>query len=392
MHKHLSFLIIAVLFNCSSSDDGNAPIQNPEEIDLSTYFNIDFNALPNYQNQTIPSYITRDNTPNDNPITDEGATLGRILFYDTNLSSDNTVSCASCHKQAFAFSDDISVSIGVNGLTGRHSMRLVNARFSDENNFFWDERAGSLEEQTTMPIQDHVEMGFSGEDGDMSFDDLITKLENIDYYPTLFELAFGDETISETRVQDGLAQFVRSIQSFDSKYDEGRAVAANDGQPFNNFTDQENLGKQLFLQPPNFNNQGMRINGGIGCAGCHQPPEFSIDPNSLNNGIITTADQSGTDFDVTRSPSLRDVVKADGSSNGQFMHIGQSNNLITTINHYNDITIGANPNLDPRLRPNGIGQQLNITDEERDAVIAFIRTLAGNNVYSDDKWSNPFIN
>ena len=386
MRKILNLFVLAVLFNCSSDEDSNNNAVDPNNIDLSTYFNIAFDALPNYQNQTIPAYINRDNT------TDEGATLGRILFYDTNLSSDNTVSCASCHKQELAFSDNASVSIGVNGLTGRHSMRLVNSRFSGDKNFFGDERASSLEEQTTMPIQDHVEMGFSGEDGDLSFDDLITKLEGIEYYPELFNMAFGSETINETRIQNALAQFVRSIQSFDSKYDEGRATAVNDGQPFNNFTAQENQGKQLFLQPPVFDNQGIRINGGIGCAGCHQPPEFSIDPNSLNNGVISTADQSGFDFDVTRSPSLRDVVKSDGTTNGPLMHIGISNNLITAIEHYNTINIGNNPNLDPRLRPNGIGQQLNLTDEERDAVIAFIRTLAGDNVYTDEKWSNPFLN
>ncbi|WP_411895580.1 cytochrome-c peroxidase [Winogradskyella sp. A2] len=391
MHKIVSLLILALLYNCSSNDDSTTT-ENPDNIDLSTYFNIDFDALPNYQNQTIPSYITRDNTPINNPITDEGATLGRILFYDQNLSTDNTVSCASCHKQELAFSDNASVSIGINGLTGRHSMRLVNSRFADENNFFWDEHAGSLEVQTTMPIQDHIEMGFSGENGDLSFNDLISKLENTEYYPELFNLAFGSETINETRIQQALAQFIRSIQSFDSKYDQGRSVAINDGQPFNNYTVEENQGKNLFLQPPAFNNQGIRINGGLGCAGCHQPPEFSIDPNSLNNGIISTADQSGFDFNNTRSPSLRDVVKADGTSNGPFMHIGLSNNLVTTINHYNQITVGNNPNLDPRLRPNGIGQQLNITDTERDAVIAFINTLAGNNVYTDEKWSNPFNN
>lgn len=390
MRRLLPIAILCLLISCSSTDD-NDNISEEDTLDLSNYFNIDFEGLPNYADQEIPGYITRDNT-NGNNILDEGATLGRILFYDTKLSSDNTVSCASCHKQEFAFSDANSVSIGVNGLTGRHSMRLINARFSNENRFFWDERASTLEKQTTMPIQDHVEMGFSGENGDLTFEDLIIKLEETEYYPALFNLVFGDENINETRIQNALAQFIRSIQSFDSKYDEGRLITNNDNQPFANFTQQENLGKELFLQPPNFNNEGIRINGGIGCAGCHQPPEFSIDPNSLNNGVIGTADQSGTDLMVTRSPSLRDVVKADGTSNGPFMHIGVSNNLATVINHYNVINVAGNTNLDPRLRPNGIGQQLNLTDDEKNAVIAFIRTLAGTEVYSNEKWSNPFIN
>lgn len=208
----------------------------------------------------------------------------------------------------------------------------------------------------------------------------------------MFNRAFENETITEARMQDALAQFIRSIQSFDSKYDEGRANTNNDGQPFANFTQQENLGKQLFLQPPVFNNVGIRTNGGIGCAGCHQAPEFSIDPNSLNNGIIGSVDNSGADLDVMRSPKLRDVVKVDGTSNGQFMHIGVSNNIATVLNHYNDINLAENNNLDPRLRPNGNGQQLNLKDEERNAVVAFVRTLVGNDVYTNEKWSNPFIN
>lgn len=390
------------MFLVSCTDDDTTVVtpettENETETPTNTLnfgdiLNINFNSLFNYSEQYIPAYVTKDNLPANNPITNQGATLGRVLFYDKNLSVDNTIACASCHKQALAFGDDENVSLGVDGETGRHSMRLVNARFSIENKFFWDERANTLETQTTMPIQDHIEMGFSGENGDLNFNDLITKLNATSYYPELFNFAFGSNVISETRIQSALSQFIRSIQSFDSRFDEGRLQANNDGQPFPNFTQQENQGKQLFLQPPNFNNQGMRIAGGIGCAGCHQAPEFDIDPNTLNNGVIGTASGNGTDLTNTRSPSLRDVVKANGESNGPFMHIGVSNNLATVLNHYNEINTAGNTNLDPRLRPNGFGQQLNITDTERNAVIAFIKTLAGTNIYTDEKWSDPFIN
>ena len=288
---------------------------------------------------------------------------------------------------------EIQVSGGVNGVTGRHSMRLVNARFSAERNFFWDERASSLEMQSTMPIQDHIEMGFSGENGDEDFNGLISKLNDTEYYPALFEYVYGSPEITEVNIQNALAQFIRSIQSFDSRYDEGRALANNDGQPFQNFTTQENLGKQLFLLPPQFDPQGQRVAGGLGCAGCHQAPEFSIDPNSLNNGIIGTADGLGTDLNVTRSPTLRDVVQGDGTVNTPFMHTGISSNLNTVITHYNAINAGpANTNIDPRLVPGGNPQQLNITQEEREAVIAFFNTLAGSDVYTNEKWSDPFIN
>src|SRR5687767_11515430 len=137
---------------------------------------IDLSSLSDYANQPIPAYITRNNTPGNNAISNIGATLGRVLFYDKRLSRNNTISCASCHQQARGFSDLATASLGVNGTTGRHGMRLINARFAAEPRFFWDERATSLENQSTQPIQNHVEMGFSGTNGDPNFADLVIKL------------------------------------------------------------------------------------------------------------------------------------------------------------------------------------------------------------------------
>ncbi|MBA2746065.1 MAG: cytochrome-c peroxidase [Flavisolibacter sp.] len=132
--------------------------------------------LSNYANQFRPGYITKDNT-GSNPISDSKATLGRVLFYDKNLSIDNSISCGSCHRQEFAFSDTATSSRGVDGgTTGRHSMRLINSRFGTETKFFWDERAVSLEAQTTQPIKDHAEMGFSGVNGRPSISTLIKML------------------------------------------------------------------------------------------------------------------------------------------------------------------------------------------------------------------------
>lgn len=348
---------------------------------------LDLTTLANYAAQTVPGYIIKNNSPggaNANPITNAGATLGRVLFYDKRLSRNDTISCSSCHRQTSGFSDPNTASTGVAGTTGRHSMRLINSRFATEVRFFWDERATSLENQTTRPIQDHVEMGFSGTLGDPAFTDLVTKLSAIEEYRVLFAAVFGDATISETRIQRALAQFIRSIQSFDSKYDAGRAVA-NDNQPFPNFTAAENAGKQLFLNPPPPPGGGP---AGAGCAGCHRPPEFDIDPASRNNGVITGF--SGTDLTNTRSPSLRDLVGPDGSSNGAFMHDASKTTLAAVIAHYNTIP-SDNTNLDNRLRrPGGNVQNLNLTAQQRSDLEAFLRTLTGSAVYTDPKWSSPF--
>ncbi|MFN9583003.1 MAG: cytochrome-c peroxidase, partial [Bacteroidota bacterium] len=148
---------------------------------------VELNNLLNYSNQPMPDYILKNNEPANNRTTDAGATLGRVLFYDKNLSINNTIACASCHHQEFAFGDTAVQSLGYDGgHTGRHSMRLANARFGNENRFFWDERAASLENQTTQPIRDHIEMGFSGVFGNPTFDSLLRKLSAIPYYPVLF--------------------------------------------------------------------------------------------------------------------------------------------------------------------------------------------------------------
>jgi cytochrome c peroxidase len=394
MYKKLCALFFIVLsYSCGSDDSSNYVAIDPYAAITATFgSNINPESLANYANQSIPNYITKDNTAG-NPITNKGATLGRVLFYDKNLSSNNTISCSSCHQQNNAFSDANMASNGVNGTTGRHSMRLINTRFANETKFFWDERAINLETQTTMPIKDHGEMGFSGTNGDQNFNDLITKLNNIGYYRELFQFVYGSEEITEYKIQLALAQFIRSIQSFDSKYDIGRAQVANEGQPFPNFTAQENQGKNLFLSPPVFDATGNRTAGGLGCAGCHAAPEFDINPNSGNNGIIGTINGTGIDINNTRAPSLRDLVKPDGTTNGPMMHTGVITTLQAAIGHYGTINLApGNTNLDPRLRPNGFGQQLHLNAQEVNAVIAFLRTLSGNNVYTDVKWSNPFPN
>jgi cytochrome c peroxidase len=384
---------LGVLASCESETEteNETPVAN--QAILETFgTKINPNALPNYANQAVPNYIRKDNTGN-NPITDEKATLGRVLFYDKNLSIDNSVSCASCHQQAFAFSDPRLSSEGVQGgITSRHSMRLINTRFATEAKFFWDERAATLEAQVTTPIQDHAEMGFSGQNGRPNLAALLTKLEGIAYYQDLFTLAYGSAAVTEPRMQQALAAFIRSIQSFDSKYDLGRAQVVNDATPFPNFTAQENLGKQLFLAPPVFDGTGTRISGGVGCQACHAAPEFDIDPNSRNNGIIRPLGQAtGQELFITRAPTLRDAVNPTGGSNGPFMHSGILTTLQNAVGHYNTIAaLPGNTNLDPRLVPGGTGQKLNLTGAEISAIVAFLQTLSGKDVYTNEKWGSPF--
>ena len=395
--------ILSILISCSKNgttvqqpDSTSAITSNANSTSTSTLVqtfgsNIDLTNLYNYANQSIPNYITKTNS---NVITNPKATLGRVLFYDPSLSVTNTVSCSSCHHQNFAFGDTAIASKGVlGGLTTRHSMRLVNNRFEVEAKYFWDERATSLENQIPQPIENFSEMGYSGTSGRPTIDTLLTKLARIPYYKPLFKFVYGDTLVTTTRLQECISQFIRSIQSFDSKFDAGRAVVSADSLNFPNYTTQQNLGKTLFLTNPVFDQTGNRIAGGVGCNNCHKSPEFDIDPNTKNNGVIATINSSALDVIVVKSPSLRNITKPDGSIVAPLMHNGNFTSLGQVIAHYGNINITpGNTNLDKRLTPNGFGQKLNLTVTELNALVSFLQTLSGNAVYTDPRWSNPFLN
>lgn len=346
---------------------------------------IDLGALPNYARQTKPSYIFGDNSPfatgpnaQPNPITNTGATLGRLLFYDKRLSRNDTVSCSSCHHQDHAFGDPAVATTGVAGMTPRHAMRLVNARFA-EPRFFWDNRAPTLENQASQPFRNAIEMGFSGTNGDPNFSDLLAKMSTLPEYKILFNAAFGSPGIDETRIQRALAQFIRSIQSFDSKFDEGLALGAAGQSSFANFTDSEKRGRVLFTNPSS--------NGGANCVFCHSDPTFSNSNSTGNDGVIATI-AGGTDLTIISSPTLRDLVGPSGQLNAPLMHNGSFTSIAQVIEHYN--AIPDNPNLSFFLKPNGVPQNLNLTAQQKLDLEAFLRTLSGKAVYTDPKWSNPF--
>ena len=192
------------------------------------------NNMPPYMQAFMNANPGLDNTPAGNPITNAGATLGRVLFYDKSLSVNNTKSCGSCHHQDKAFTDGVAQSEGFEGkVTRRNSMPVVNLRFFRLATMFWDMRAKDLETQTLMPIQDHIEMGMP------SLAALETKLSGISYYPPLFKAAFGSEAVTSDKIARALSQFLRSIVSFNSKYDHGVATQ------FSNFTPAEKNGLRL---------------------------------------------------------------------------------------------------------------------------------------------------
>ncbi len=324
--------------------------------------------LPRHFTQTAGggggSAVGADNTPAGNAITDAGATLGRVLFYDRRLSQNDRVSCSSCHQQAFAFSDTARLSRGFQGgSTGRHSMGLTNARFYAGGRFFWDERAASLEAQVLQPIQDATEMG-------LTLEQLQTKLSLTPYYSDLFQAAFGSRDITTDRVAQALAQFVRSLTSTNSKFD--RAFGPNGVPNFEaTLTAQELQGQQLY-------------NGRAGCARCHGT-NAHISDAVHNTGLDATISDVGAGNGRFKAPSLRNVeVRAPYMNDGRFRTLEQ------VVDFY-DRGVQNNPGLDQRLRGNnGQPLRLSLSLAERDALVAFMKTFTDRTFLSDTRFASPF--
>jgi hypothetical protein len=217
-----------------SSSDGSSTGEPVDGYPSEVLDHLDLPWPPYDYDPTLPDHWQTagvgqlDNTPPDNPTTDAGATLGRVLFHDVTLSANETIACASCHMQATGFSDPAQFSEGFEGgLTGRNSMGINDGRFYANGHFFWDERADTLEDQVLMPIQNEVEMG-------LTLEELVARVQAQPYYPVLFQHAFGDATIDSDRISRALAQYVRSIVSYRAPYDEGIAAAGNPGADFPN--------------------------------------------------------------------------------------------------------------------------------------------------------------
>ena len=361
---------------------GESPVTAPEDVavDPSTLvarnLTVDLDAPLNYAAPAYPAHYdllirSRNNTPASNPVTDAGATLGRVLFHDPALSLNRTVTCASCHVQEQGFTDPRRLSRGFQGgETGAHSMRLGNAAYYTGREMFWDRRADDLEEQSLQPVLDPTEMGFTAEVGGVGA--LLQRLEGLEYYPPLFAWAFGSPEITEARVRQALSQYVRSIVSVGSRFDDGFARVFRTGGPVPGLTAEENEGFRLFRSPP--------ADGGAGCAGCHEIPTFALDANSGSNGL------DAGETRIFKAPSLKNVAVT-----GPYMHDGRFATLEEVVDHY-DAGVRAGPALDRRLRgPDGSPIRLNLSSENQAAWVAFMRTLTDTGLLSDPRFGDPFI-
>lgn len=381
----LSVLGMVVLGACGESTV-IPPMENDTLPDLSAFVTLDLEQPPEYETIQYPSHYTSavlalDNSTADNPITNEQASLGRVLFYDRGLSVNRTRACASCHDQSIGFADSDVKSVGFDGgTTQNHAMRLGNVRFYLGPEMFWDRRASSVEDQVLQPIQDSIEMGFGAAAGGLPA--LIDRMEQTAYYPALFEWAFGSEGVTEDRMARALAQFVRTLISTESRFDTAFGAAggmalldaegAIDAVDLPGFTDAENRGLQLFAG---------RDSVGLGCQECHLLPTMALVQDSKSIGL---------DIDEIiefKSPSLKNVAVT-----GPYMHDGRFSSLEQVMAHYNT-GVQDSPALDDRLKDaSGQPRQLGLDADDIAALVAFMETLTDEAFLTDPRFSNPFVN
>ncbi len=292
--------------------------------------------------------------PRDNPLIEERVALGRKLFDETALSRDGSLSCASCHQAATAFSDPRAASIGVRGQSGvRNAMPLFNLAW--KTSFFWDGRAPSLRAQVLMPIQDHTEM-------DESLDRVTAKLAAKDDYPALFRAAFGSDEITAEKLSLALENFLLTLTAFDAKFDRAlRGQAA--------LSDEEKRGFELFMTE--FDPRtGQR---GADCFHCHGGPLFS-DHAFHNNGLASkdpgrfAVTQRESDRGKFSTPSLRNIART-----APYMHDGRFATLEEVIAHYST-GVERSPTLDPNLAKHPDGG-LHLSAEDQRALVEFLKTL-----------------
>lgn len=313
--------------------------------------------------------------PEDNLLTVEGVELGRMLFYEKDMSKDGTLACAGCHIQADAFDDTRRFSEGVQGLEGkRQAMAIFNMAWND-NEFFWDGRAHLLRDQALMPIQDELEM-------DETLANVIEKLSASQTYKNQFVRAFGTDVIDEEKIALALEQFMHSIVSNNSKYDQSVAGTVD-------LTESEERGRSLFFTEYN---EFFPEESGADCAHCHSGINFENDAY-MNNGLDTDAEFTDLGrFKATNMPSDRAKFKVPSLRNVEltypYMHDGRFATLEEVVDHYNS-GVKSSSTADPAIENTRL-TGLMLDAQDKADLVAFLKTLTDETLISNPAYSDPF--
>jgi cytochrome c peroxidase len=318
----------------------------------------------------LPAHFPPFPPSSDNPLTEEGVELGRRLFFDPRLSSNNKVSCATCHAPEKAFTDGIALSAaGVSGtVLHRHSPTLVNSAWIT-NGLFWDGGSTNLESQAFAPLAAHDEM-------DQNLFELLEELKADPLYVQAFRRAFAD-TIRSAYIVRALAQFQRTLISTKSKYDGYVAGSVV------NFSADEKAGLQLFSQF---------------CNSCHTAPLFT-DNLYHNNGLDADFSNEAhervfmgrfrisfnpADLGKFKTPTLRNIAIT-----GPYMHDGRFSTLEQVLDHYSN-NVKHSPTLDTSLMKKNGSAGIPLSIQEKNQLLAFLKTLTDSSLLRNPSFLNPF--
>lgn len=285
--------------------------------------------------------------PKDNAYSPEKRELGRLLYYDKRLSADGTVSCATCHDPAFAFTDGKAVSDGIKGQKGGRSAPTVfNRAYSLAQ--FWDGRAKSLEEQAGGPMQNPIEMGNSHKG-------VVDTLKTIAGYKPLFAKAFGKEDFGIEEVTKAIATYERTVLSGNSPYDRYKA------------------GNKTAMSASQLRGMDVYFNKAK-CDQCHEGINLTTNAyHNLGVGTDKAVPDEGRfvvtkvagDWGAFKTPTLREIART-----APYMHDGSLKTLEEVVDFYDKGGI-ANKNLDERLKP------LKLSDAEKKDLVEFMKALSG---------------
>ncbi|MCW3122996.1 MAG: hypothetical protein JWQ38_2488 [Flavipsychrobacter sp.] len=312
----------------------------------------------------VKKYVGAMPSPPDNQLTAEGVALGRMLFYEKLLSNNRTISCASCHEQKNAFDDRRPFSKGTNGAEGnRNAMAIINAAWDKQ--FFWDGRRASLEGQAHDPVTNPIEMA-------NNWTEVVSRLQSNMLYPTLFFKAFGTKTIDSNLAMKAIAQFERTLVSFDSRFDKYYHLGDTTV-----FTAQEKSGFNIFT------GKGM-------CNNCHLMNTLLTDHEFKNNGLDAAPADAGlmkftgiaSDRGKFKVPTLRNIAMT-----APYMHDSRFTTLEQVVNFYSTGIQQSSPNIDEHMPAFGNG--LNLTSQEQSDLVVFLKTFTDQAFLKDPDFSDP---
>ncbi len=358
MKKIITFIFIILGFKACKTDDTQVAA-----LDETPYV-LDIGNFP------------EPNLPEDNPMTVAGVELGKLLFFEKRLSKDNSQACADCHKQKDAFNDLQQFSIGIEGLPGkRNAMSVFNLAWHN-NGFFWDGRETLLRDQALEPIQDHLEMN-------ETLENVVSKLSADDLYLDQFTRAFGSEEVTAEKMGLAMEQFMMSIVSHNSKYDQFLAGEAT-------LTESEERGRALYFTEYN---PFFPDESGADCEHCHGG--FNLTNNQyMNNGLDTwgmmedfgreIATGNEGDRGKFKVPTLRNIALTP-----PYMHDGRFQTLEETVEHYNQ-HIKNSPSLDPALLQVTENNGLQLSEQDITDLVNFLHTLTDESLQTNSEYFNPF--